>query len=244
LVGRFCGIDKQKNSLTAPVFFSKKETLEGYMNFIGESCDFTRADYISAKLKVVDNELERKIKSFIGVIDMDEKVEHEHLNEEDYKDIPKELIISEKDFTKLKNSKEHNKKLSEIFLDIIKIKYNDIYKIIKNYQCDKCSIVIDDPSKTNYQRHIIDIRKCINDKRTSTVDITSLTINNHKIAWTAFIDDKDDKKDKTHKAYLIVYHGEKRKALLDQTKKKAILSDSKKEKHIINLNKDNKKVFI
>ena len=217
LIGRFCGTDKQPNGPTAPIFFCKKETLVSYMNFINEKCEYANADYYSLKLRVVDNELTKKKASFISKVtktSITNKKEHNHIKPQDYIDSPREIIISDADYLRL----DDNKIKHELFLNIMENKNKDIYNIIKNYKCDKCSIPKADES---YKRHIIDTRKAYKDGTLYLADLKSDTKEEHLNSWVVFIDWNKDPKTGTHQAYLIVYHGDKRKKLLAESKKNA-----------------------
>lgn len=219
LIGRFCGTNKQKNGPTAPIFFCKKDALTGYINFIKEDCEYSVADYHSLKIKVVDNELEKKTKSIITKItkvSIKDSVEHNHIKKQDYIDPPRELMISDNDYLKIDDEVSNNKK-SNIFKNILKEKYKNIFDLIENYNCDKCTIPKAD---ANYKRHIIDARKACEDKKLYLADIAKETKDEYKNSWVVFIDHLKNPKDGTHKVYLVVYHGERRKKLLEESKKK------------------------
>ena len=217
LIGRFCGTNKQLNGPTAPIFFCRKETLVSYINFINEKCEYASADYYSLKLKVVDNELTKKSKSFVtklSKVSISNKKEHNHIKPQDYIDKPKELIFEDKDFNIIIDGKDKHK----IVLNIIQEKYTDIYNIIKDYRCDKCTVPT---TEYSYKRHIIDARKAYKDGTLYLADINKETKEEHLNSWVIFIDHNSDPKNKTHQAYLIIYHGERRKKLLEDGKKKA-----------------------
>jgi hypothetical protein len=217
LIGRFCGNDKQKNSPTAPIFFCKKETLIGYMTFYKEGCDYSAADYISTKLKIKDNELEKIKKSFVNSILEDKSSPHSLTRKEEYVDIPREIIISPNDFKKIQ-LKEGDKKKSDILLNIIKEKDEKLYEILKDYQCDKCTSPDQKLGENHYsyKRHIKDARKNYNDKKPYLADFKLETKENNENAWTAFIDWKLT--NGNHTVYLNVYHGKKKLKLSEERK--------------------------
>jgi len=217
LIGRFCGTNKQKNSPTAPIFFCKKEALIGYINFIKEKCEYSIADYHSHKLKVVNNELEKRTKSIIPKItkiSIKDSVEHNHIKKQDYIDTPKELTISDKEYLKIEDLEKTKK--STMVLNIIQEKYTDIFKIIQNYK-GSCTTPKAD---NNYQIHIIGVRKAYQDNKLYLANITKESREDYLNSWLAFIDHKENPKDGTHKVYLVIYHGERRKKLLEESKKK------------------------
>jgi len=217
LIGRFCGTNKQMNGPTAPIFFCKKDAISEYINFIKEKCEYSVADYYSHKLKVVDNELEKKTKSIITKItklSIKDSIEHNHIKKQDYIDPPRELIISDYDY--LKMDAEPKKKL-EIFLNSLKEKNKDIFNIIENYRCDKCTIPT---TEYSYKRHIEDARKAYYDKKLYLADIAKESKDEYLNSWVVFIDHKKNPNDGTHKVYLVIYHGERRKKLLEESKKK------------------------
>ena len=236
LIGRFCGNDKQKNNPTAPIFFCRKETLQGYINFYKEGCDYALANYISSKLKIKDNELERIKKSFVTSILEDKNSPHHFTKKEEYVDPPRELLITPSEFDKIKNGKE---KQSITLLDIIKNKYRDLYDIIKDYKCDKCT----SPNKLlgknhySYKRHILDARQNYYDKKPYLADITVETKEGNINAWTAFIDWELNTNHKKHTVYLNVYHGQKKLKLSEERKKLNKEKKSKVDEKIIILEK-------
>ena len=236
LIGRFCGNDKQENNPTAPIFFCRKETLQGYMNFYKEGCDYTLADYISAKLKIKDNELDRIKKSFVSSILEDKNSPHQFTKREEYVDPPRELLITPAEFDKIKNGKGTQ---SSSLLDIIQNKYKDLYEIIKDYKCDKCTC----PNKAlgknhySYKRHILDARQNFYDKKPYLADITVETKEESKNAWTAFIDWELNTTHKKHTVYLNVYHGQKKLKLSEERKKLSKEKKNKVDKKIVILEK-------
>jgi hypothetical protein len=70
------------------------------------------------------------------------------------------------------------------------------------------------------KRHIIDARKACEDKKLYLADIAKETKDEYKNSWVVFIDHLKNPKDGTHKVYLVIYHGERRKKLLEESKKK------------------------
>ena len=56
------------------------------------------------------------------------------------------------------------------------------------------------------------------DNKLYLANITKESKDDYLNSWLAFIDHKENPKDGTHKVYLVIYHGERRKKLLEESK--------------------------
>jgi hypothetical protein len=203
LIARFCGNDKQYNNNTSPYFFGNSNTLNEYINFMEKECNFRIADYTSRNLKVAGGQLIGHTPSTMnGIFEDSHKILYE---KEDYIDVPQVINISDDIFNKISSDGYNiNSNAQEFIINYLKYDYEDLYKYVSTYKCAKFTIPTSD---SNYKRHIIDTKICLESKKVCKTDIKKEdTFNN---MWAAFI----DKKSKDKKIYFLVYHGEKYKKL-------------------------------
>ena len=204
LIARFCGNDKQTNSISAPYFFCNTTTIKNYLNFIKNDCNFKRADYISNKLKIQEGEIKIVKSSLFHKMLNGSDDNIDLIKRKDYVDIPYEFNITDELYNIIENNA--GKKRQEIILNLIKTNNSILHNIISSYNCYEITIPETDSS---YKKKILALRNAIiNNKHIIPPD--KKKNDEYKNCWISFIDNRS----LTKKIYIMVYHGMKRNNML------------------------------
>ncbi len=213
LVGRFCGNDKNSNSIGSPYFYCDVKAIEDYVEFMDKECDFTEANYKSNGLKVVNGTLIRQKDTFAARIknkDFVEKLKFKNNDKKECFDVPYVYNISNEEYRELTKDTITSTEKERIFKKIIKEHNKDIYNIISNYT----KKYISQPDTTSsYHKNFISTLKLFEKNKIDAGRVEET--DNFKNLWFGIIDNEKfyTEKDYQLKIILIVYHGEKYKTM-------------------------------
>ncbi len=215
LVGRFCGNDKNNNSIESPYFYCDVKAIEDYVKFMDSGCDFIEANYKSSGLKVVNGTLTRQKDTFAGRIknkDHKEKLKFKNNDKKECFDVPYVYNISNEEYRELTKDKITPIEKERIFKKIIKEHNKDIYNIISNYSKKYISRPDDNSS---YQKNFTSTLKLYEQNKIDAGRVEE--IDKFRNLWFGIIDNEKfyTEKDYQLKIILIVYHGEKYKIMCE-----------------------------